>query len=465
MASVPFTISPAPGITNDLIAVIYNTLAPAAEVDRILKAAPHNNPYNFNFVNLVPGIYIVKIHETPDGVTLGTLRHDFWVDATLQKLLAYNILEIVVDRGQGAPFYDPSNGDIDYINPDIDGLTYEVFKPGYGILSWNADITPRTGGGFTFTNGTSFASAEIYTLMISNLVTQPISQTGVGFPDDVVTIPGDTVFSSAHYNKILEVDTGVEVINISIDLAAIPDATQFSINTQKHNNTLINVCLNLASGQTCLVNGRFEGSVYVGKGEDVTFFKKGSILRILTWNGDYRRIGEKIFSDGAPPSIPNILPFTGFWIDKARVPRLWNWYVSRLAPGQFVPGTDNVTPAGANITRWGIGTNMIWVPNYQNLHLRNNSGGQADNELQGDAVGDAEVNFFVFTGTGVGKNGMRNPAQGLGPLASYGDGGFVSSDSAGGTNNNNERTGTFSIKSPFGENRVKNVAVRGYVII
>jgi hypothetical protein len=461
MASVPFTISPIPGLTSDIIAVIYNTLAPAAEVARILKHAPHNNPYNFNFTNIPSGIYIVKIHETPDGVTLGTLRHDFWVDATLQKLLSYEVKTFQVGLGRGTPYFDPADQDTDYINTDLDGLTYTVFKPGYGPLDWAADITPRVGGGFTFTNGQVFAQDEIYTILISNLVTQPIQQSGVGFPDDIVTLNVDTVFSSAHYGKLLEIDSLNPLLTLSINLSAIPDGTMFAINTQKHNNILKNVVLNLGLGQAIIAKGISWQTAYVGRSEVVTLFKKGSVLRILNWDGDYKRIGEKVLADGLPPE--NSLPLDGGWYLKTDLPRAFNWYVNRLPAGEWEPGTDDITPAGDNIRKWIIGQNKFRAPDHRDVHYKVVDVGVLTNTYQADELGPGNVKTIAWTGATVGHNFLAN--DGVGFAATNGDGGVVTTDSSTGTNRNTARTGAWPIISPHGENRVRAVFSNAYVII
>jgi hypothetical protein len=459
MANVEFTISPAPGIINDMIAVLYDG---AAEITRLPIPAPHTSPQNLNFTNVVPKTYIVKIHETPGAGVLGTLRHDFWVDASLQKLKAYDVVTFQVGLGRGTPYYDPADQDTDYINPDIDGLTYTVFKPGYGPLDWAADITPRTGGGFTFTNGQKFAQDEIYTLLISNLIAQPITQSATGFPDGVVDITADTAFGSVHYNKMLAVDPHQEVLNITINLSSVPDGTKFCINTHRHNGVLINVAL-ILSGGACIVNGRAETSVFVGKAEEVTLFKTGSEIKILNWDGDHRRIGEKIYSDGTPPTIPNILPFTGFWLEKIRVPRLWYWYVNRLAPDQVFSGTDDITPTGNNIRKWGIGSAKIWIPNYQAMTFKINNGGFLDNDYQPDSLGPGDIKTTAYTGATVGHNFLVN--DGIGFAATHGDGGEVSTDHAFGTNRNTARTSTWPVISPTGENNIRSVWVRSYVII
>jgi hypothetical protein len=460
MANVGFTISPAPGVTNDLIAVIYKTTAPAAEVDRLLKAAPHASPYDFNFTDLVPGTYIVKIHETPDGTTLGNLRHDFWVDASLQKLLSYEVKTFQVGLGRGTPYYDPADGDTDYINPDLDGLTYTVFKPGYGPLDWAANITGYTGGGFSFTDGQKFSQDEIYTILVSNLVQQPLSPVGTGYPEDIIDVTGDISFTSTHYNNLLEVNSSATIVTITIaDITTIPDGTKFGINT--HNGTQRYVTLQLPVGKYCLINGVQRNAVYVGRAAEVEFIKKGNYLRVVNGGEDFRRVGEKVFTDGNPPV--NGLAFVGGWKLKTDYPRAFNWYVNTLPVGELGTGTDDITPAGDNIRKWIIGTNKFWVPDHRDMSYRVTDGTRLANSYQADAVGPGTVKTRAFTGNGVGHNGISG--GGVGFLATYGDGGAITTDSASGTSNNSVRTDPWDLISAAGENRVKNVAVNAYVII
>jgi hypothetical protein len=366
MANVSFTISPAPGVTNDLIAVIYKTTAPAAEVDRIVKPDPHPDPYNFQFSDLVPGEYFVKIHESPDGSTLGNLRHDFWVDAVINKLTAYEVKTFQVGQGRGAPYYDPANGTDDYINPDLNGLDYTVFKPGYGPLDWDANINPYTGGGFSFIDGQIFSQDEIYTILVNNLVQSAVPQTGVGFPEDILEITGDTTFTSTHHNKELEINGSATIVTITIpDLNTIPDLTQWAINT--HNGTQRYVTLQLPVGKYCLVDGVQRNAVYIAKGENAKFIKKGNYLRVK-WEGDHRRVGERVYGDGKAPI--NSLPLTGGWKSKADYPRIFYWHINELPVGELGVGTDDVTPDATNRVKWIIGATKFWVSDHGGYFYR-----------------------------------------------------------------------------------------------
>lgn len=474
MANVGFSISPAPGVTNDFIAVIYDTNASAAEIDRLPPIpAPHASPQNLLFSNLQPGTYIVKIHETPDGTTLGNLHHDFWVDATLQKLLAYEVKTFQVDLGRGTPYFDPADGDSNYINTDLDGLTYTVFKPGYGPLDWDANITPYAGGGFSFTDGQKFSHDEIYTILISNLVTQPVSQSGgSGYPDGVVQITGDIFFVSTHYKKLLEVSGFVNITISFGDLSTIPDNTVFGINTQTILDTdpdsdFRYAILDLPFGKYAMIHGEAKNRVFVGRGEEMAFIKKGNYLRLVNGGEGYRRVGEIVYAFGKPPI--NSLPLTGGWRLKSAFPRIFEDYVNALDPAELGTGTDDVEPDADNRTKWIIGLTKFWTPDHGGLSHRgtdpdgNNDSVRLPGAYQADAVGPASVRTTAWTGNGIGKNSVSSTSVGF--LATLGDGGTINSDSATGTNNNAARTVTFSVISPAGQTRARNVAQNFYVII
>jgi hypothetical protein len=443
-----------------MIAVLYDQ--GGAEIDRLPIPAPHSSPQNLDFINVAPKTYQVKIHETPDGVTLANLRHDFWVDASLSKLFAYTVKTFQVDLGRGAPYYDPAAGTSDYINPDLDQLDYTVFKPGYGPLDWAADITPYTGGGFSFTNGQVFAQDEIYTILVNNLLQQPVTQSGASFPEDIVEITASVVFSSAHYNMLLEIIAPAAFLTITMPpFNTIPDGTKFIINTERHNDVLTNCILQLPTGKQCFVGNNQYNTVYMGRNEEAAFIKKGDYLKLLHWHGDRNRIGEIILKDGNPPA--NSLALTGFWILQTDIPRGFNWYINTLPPSELASGTDNVTPTGNDIRKWVIGATMVWVPDHRNMHYRVSDGTRLANSFQDGELGPGTIKTTAWTGNGIGKNSLTSDSIGF--LATQGDGGSISSDSQSGTNRNTARTLTFSTITPNGEHRVKNVAKIAYVII
>lgn len=477
MADIKFTISPAPGIANDLIAVIYNTLAPGAEITRQVKNPPHAAPYDFNFPNLPDGTYIVKIHESPDGIILGTLRHDFWVSASINNVQAFNYKTFQVGAGRGAPYYDPAHESTNYINPDLDGLDYLVFKTGYGVLNLGTNIAQYPGGGFSLTDGSEFYQDEVYTILISNLtqVTTGGGGSATSFPNGVISVAGDLAFTSTHYSKVLEV-TAVNNCVISIaSLDTIPDNTVFSINTHALNSDdylapFYYASLSLPAGRFCRINGRDRTRVDIGRGEEIWLMKLGNYLRVLSGGDAYRRVGQIVYSFGEPPL--GSLPLIGGWFDKSYFRRIYDEYVLRIPPAELGTGADDIIPDADNRTKWIIGINKFWVPDHGGMfHRMTDTDNSHDHvrlpgSYQQDMVGPGNVQSIAFTGNGLGHNSLSN--DGVGFLATHGDGGLITTNMASGTNRNTARTGAWPIITGAGQDgqtRPRNAAINAYILI
>jgi hypothetical protein len=355
--------------TSDIILVVREMDAPLAEVYRHFYPAPHTQ-VNLTVDNLNPVMHIVQAWSTTDGTTLLQLKGQCDIDASIGGQLAFDIVTFIVDRGlTGTPHYDPVTPTNQYANPDLDGKTYTVFKPGYGPLIFGYHIDTIVGGGFHFIDGQEFSSTEEYTIMVSDLVATNTVSSGAGYPKGVVAITADTAFAPAHYGQLLEiVGAGTGVITISIaDINTIPDNTVFGINT--HNGLQRYVTLQLPSGKYCQILGVQRNAGYISRGQEVTFIKKGAYLRVTA--GAYEafgRVGDRIYKDGAGPL--NSLPETGGWYLKADYPGIAR-YVSELPIGDVVAGTDDVTPGAADVAKWNVGTNKIWVPDAGGYFVRN----------------------------------------------------------------------------------------------
>jgi hypothetical protein len=360
--------------TSDFLMVVRESDDPLAEVYRSTVLTPPHTIRNVTVDNLNPVMHRVEFWTTSDGTTLDELRGVCDIDASISNEVAFGYIQFVVDRGNGAPEYDPVSGDTQYVNPDLDGKDYLVFKEGYGALKWGINIQTISGGGFEFIDGSQFGNEEGYTVQYSNISSTSSTTSGKPYPSDVLELTSDTAFGSTHYNKLLEVNAAGagSILTITISsLDAIPNGTIFGINT--HNGNQRYVTLQLNSGRYCLINNTINGpqqrnSIYVGRGEEVTFIKKGSYLRIVHWDGDYRRLGHRIFADGLQPV--NTLPETGGWYLKTDYPRLFNWYIAELPGSELGTGTQDATPDIDNLTKWIIGSTKFWVPDTSGLSIR-----------------------------------------------------------------------------------------------
>lgn len=444
---------------------------PLAEVYRSdVLTTPHTQR-NITIDNLNPVMHIVQLWTTADNVNLNALIGSCDIDASLSSEVAFEFIQFVVGRGNGAPEYDPAANQDQYVNPDLDGKTYLVYKEGFGVLKWGIDIQTITGGGFEFINGNEFASDEGYTVQYSNVSSTNTASSGRPYPEDIVEITGNVTFGSSHYNKLLEVNAAGagSIVTITIsNLDTLPNGTIFGINTHNGNQRYVTLQLNV--GKYCLINNSVDGpqqrnSIYIGRGEEVTFIKKGSYLRLVNWDGDYRRIGQRIFCDGFQPV--NTLPETGGWYTKTDYPRLFNWYIAELPGSELGTGTDDVTPDTDNITKWIVGTNKFWVPDTSGRFFRATS---ADNSID---LGGPRLAGNNQADENKAHNHVSAPYDKAGVKASDIDNQFTtaSTDSGGASSEyriagmDNDKWTAATIVSQGTESRPKNVATNVYRII
>lgn len=394
---------------------------PLSEVYRSAVLTTPHSQRNITIDNINPVMHIVQLWTTSDNVTLNALIGSCDIDASIANGVAFEYIQFVVGRGNGAPEYDPVAEQGQYVNPDLDGKDYLVHKEGFGVLKWDIDIQTISGGGFKYINGNLFSEGEGFTVQYSLITSSTTSSSGKSYPEDVVEITGNITFGSTHYNKLIEVNAAGAGSIVTIDipsLDAVPNGTIFGINT--HNGNQRSVTLQLNVGRYCLINNSANGpqqrnSVYIGRGEEVTFIKKGSYLRIVNWDGDYKRIGQRIFCDGLQPI--NTLPETGGWYVKAEYLRFANWYLADLPAGELGTGTEDVTPNDANKRKFIIGATKFWMPDTRGLFMRATStdnsvdiqGPRLSGSFQADEVGPHDHNLVVpasatsTTDSGFGK--------------------------------------------------------------
>lgn len=446
-------------ITDHLLIIFREVQNPNAIV-RQLDEYPVPASFNIFESGFNNVVHYIDFRNSVDGVSLGTLLSTFVYDVKEQRLIGERRYYIV--DGGGAN--DPVSGDMFITDPYLDGKNiYGVFKENFRFLvpemEWeHVDDT------VTLLVGGEFQPAEVIMVEISYQQDTP-GGGGAAFPADIVDVPNDMTITASEYNMMLEANGSNTILTITMpDFITIPDLTKFQFNTDKGAQRYLAIVL--PGGAYCQVGNKQRTTIYMGKGEQLSVIKKGNYLRIINWTGDHMRVGRKEKADGTAPL--NSIPELGGWLLKTDYPRIFNWYVNELPPGELGTGTQDVNPDADNRTKWIIGSTKFWVPDTGGYFDRaiDPDGNIDDVRLAGsnqaDAVGPAQVRTVSFTGVSIGKNSVSaNP----GFLATLGDGGVVASDSASGTNNNSRRTDTWSVISPAGQTRPRNVATNVYRII
>lgn len=290
MASIKNTISVAGGVINYLIVVIYKTTALGAEVDRVVyHAGVSPNPFNYAFTDLVNGTYVVKVHESVDGTTLGTLRHDYWIDASTGQITQERVF-FTVNSGIGTA---PAAGATIFSDPSLDGKTISgVFRTGYGYLTPSTEWQPHAGGGFELLGGLNFSDSEVWCFEISYTVIETAPSPNDAFAD-IEVFATDTTLTSADYNKTILGNSANPSQTFTLPtIAGVPDGKGFVF--IHDGGSAKNLTL---SGGTYRFRGADVTAVHLGKGEKVKVIKK-TISGSPKWYvvdcvGQWDRIGER----------------------------------------------------------------------------------------------------------------------------------------------------------------------------
>lgn len=346
----------------------------STEVARQVFPGPQPSNRNIEFDNLDNAVYYFDFRESSDGIDLGTLLATFTVDVKTQNII--NERWFYLTGGPGA--HDPAPDSDTITDPNLDGKNISgVFKEGFRYLVTpdyaNAEYDLVAGGGIKLRDGKTFSVDEVAIIEITYTVPSVVSPNS-GFPADYILKTADFTFDSSIFNRVVEAaKSGTILIMTMPVISSIPDGTKFGINT--HSGTQRYVAMQLQAGDYCLVGSNQRNTVYVGKGEEVVFHKKGAYLRIVSWSGDWRRVGEKVEQDAAPL---NGIQEIGSWQLITDYPRLFYWYVNTLAPGAIGVGTYPTTPDQSNKTKWIIDdvNGRIWIPDTQGLFNRATAGGQ-----------------------------------------------------------------------------------------
>jgi hypothetical protein len=372
MATFKFSVGQV-GILDYLIVIARKSTAPLAEAARQTFPGPQPTTRNIEFDNLDPAIYYFDWRESADGVDLGILLATFTVDVANQRIL----LERRFYQTGGTGDHDPVPDDNKIVDPYLNGKNITgVFKEGFRYLV-SPDYTykefePISGGGVQLLGSLVFSADEIVAVEISYSDLSS-STSGGSFPLDFILKTADFTLDSSYYNVVIEANKAGTTLLIGMPaLTSIPDGTKFGINT--HQATQRQVNLQLGVGDYCLVGGNQRNSVFVGKGEEVVFQKKGLYLRVLSWAGDWRRVGELVEQD-TPPL--NAIPETGSWQLFTDYLRLFYWYINVLPGGQLGTGTYPTIPDPNNNTKWIIdGANgRFWVPDSRECFNKATNGG------------------------------------------------------------------------------------------
>jgi hypothetical protein len=455
MATIKSTLSAVPGITTPIIIVLYRSTAPTAELARIVKSAPHASPYNFIFDNLADGVYIVNIHDSPDGVALGNLRHDYWIDASTNNIVSERFFFVV----DGAGANDPVAGATEYTNTTLNGKTISgVFQEGFRYLRPGVEWTPKAGGGVTLLGGQKFDGGQVWTVEISYNVATPVTVNNDAF-SEIVQITTDTALGSGQYNKtVVATPSGSGLEAVLPFISTVPEGRGYVL---MHNGgNAVNVTLVCGLGDTLRFRGATKTYVRLGIGEFIKVVKSGSIWYVVDYQGQFDRVGQKIFADVV--GVNQLLCDGQTTYDGNVYARLWDYITNEVPVNQRVSftmfdqvSTINGRPVFTNRGFFAVDLNSetFKLPDLRNQTFRFvRSIGEADENRVPNLPG-------AFQGWSVGNHDHPLPSDqsGLENIQSV-----VNSSSADEGLSSGNRTGG---NNPGGENRVDNIGMLPVILI
>lgn len=453
MATAKFSIGQV-SITGSLRIVGREVLYPLAEVYNELYPAPHPTVRNIVIDGLNPVMHYFDFYETNDPMVQGTLLATFTIDVGLISTTAFEFLEFIVN---GPDVDDPAADQPNYVNTDLEGADYIVTQRGVGPRSFDDEIQLLAGGGFTLLNGETFVNQDRWFITVAKTITVATNVVSRGIFIDIKEISADKTIDTTDYNKQLEIIGAGTIRTLTFPLlGSIPEDVIFGINT--HYTTVRYTAIQLQPGEVMRFMGSERNVAWLGKNETLILEKKNGVLKVLSYEGDYKRVGEKVKSDIAPV---NSLPETGGWFAFADYPRFYYDYVSKIPMGQLSLPSDVASHLNNAQQRFSIDTasSQFWVPDTGGYFERNvDPNGDVDPDRTARYTGSAQA----------GQVGIHDHEYGDEKGESYTGPPVASRGGSGGNNPQTFTKRTRNIGIGLGtttDNRGVNVAVNSWRII
>lgn len=363
MAHIQGTLSSAPGITNKLVIVIYKTTAPSTELARIVKNPPHTSPYNFEFTDLAAGNYIVNIHESTDGIALGNLRHDYWVDAESNDSII-KVIDFICNRGAT---YDPNQGDTQFNHPDTVGLEAKLlFIPGIGAIP-NGIRWHQTATGVELIDGSAFTDGQECTLVLAGTTTVTAAPPAEVPFSIVVEKTSDATLTLADLNKVVVLNHPSKLDMTLPMVGTATDGVGYLFQSETPSGKII-----AGGADKIRFRGADIGYLYLGWGESVRLVKAAGKWYALEAKGQWEQVGRRIGVDNSSSDLQrlNMVLADGSELDGNLYRRLYD-FVASLPPAQVMSLTAWTTNT-AKQRFFGLDTvtKKIRVPKMQGLFIR-----------------------------------------------------------------------------------------------
>ncbi len=316
-----------PSATSKLIIVWAAFDTPLSEIGRQVYDPPHPER-GLTINNLEPIMHRFSFYYSTDGVALQTFKFDMDIDLTSSDT-EITIYDYVINRTGGIPL-DPVEGVASHTDTRLIGSTWRMEKRGVGRLRPDEYTTNPATGEWTIINGDVFYDLDTYFAVSEKIVAAgtPISSAS---DYSVTVLTADTTISAIHYNRLLVCEMPGNVGTITFP-AGIPK-TKISVSTHGGNQRYTK----LAFASAVNFMGLARTSIWLGKSETIELLFTGSAIHVLSYEGEYRRLGALDWSRKAEI---NTVRLDGALYNIADYPRLYYDFIDKLPALQIKTMTD-----------------------------------------------------------------------------------------------------------------------------
>jgi hypothetical protein len=328
--NINLSISPAPGITNYLIAAVYEATNPNVAVQFEVLPRPLLSDVNVTFVGLNTSVHYVIIWENTTVVPGGSIRHRFIYDPEYSNatISVRDDLYLTV----GDPGDNPVAGESDFTLASLEDWIYTIERRGWGSMQPSVDvlISPDRK---TFTlikddgegNNDVFGEGEVFILHFEPKVTtnQPIETLNSGRVFSATeTLTENTTLTSAAVGKAFKIQGVNDTITITLPaINTMPENRHIAFISEggSHKNATIQ-----ANGSDTIewLNGKRQ-NIILGQSERVWIYVVGGVWVVSTAYGGFSRVGEIYMS--YDNSDINAVFANGALLSRTVYARLWEW--------------------------------------------------------------------------------------------------------------------------------------------
>lgn len=339
MANIKLLLG-AVNITDYLIVTAAKVASPTIEEARVVFAPPH--PASRNVIlpqtgEIDAANYIITFYSSTDGTTLTQQRGQFERDVRNTKIA--NEVRFYLAGGTGST--DPAGGQNQLIDSYLDGKTLvSVQREGFRPLVPPAfpslkEYDVASGGVITLTQGQTFQTGEVITIVITYLTSFEDSASNNGFYTGTVLYTADQQLVAADRNKRVKCEATGATMKVTLEaLGSFPTGKFYYFHSNGGNQKNVRLLPFLGSGDKFLFEGVVYDEISVGLGEAVRVEKYGSYWEVVTEFKGLANVGERITKGLL--SVINTLPENATLQDGDIYPRLFYWIQT------FLPATHKI---------------------------------------------------------------------------------------------------------------------------